>query len=76
MSLKKIGKLLTSKSVETGPSSYEKKVSPGRGLTKVEKRCNIRQKAVIPEHRQLPFPWEFLPWPLYGYSASVPYFCA
>ena len=34
---KKIGKVLTSKSVGTGPSSYEKKNLPGRGLTKVEK---------------------------------------
>ena len=34
---KKIGKALTSKSVGTGPSSYEKKNLPGRGLTKVEK---------------------------------------
>ena len=33
---KKNGKLLTSKSVGTGPSSYEKKNLPGRGLTKVE----------------------------------------
>ena len=36
--LKKIGKVFTSKSVGTGPSSYEKKNLPGRGLTKVEKR--------------------------------------
>ena len=36
---KKIGKALTSKSVGTGPSSYEKKNLPGRGLTKVEKHC-------------------------------------
>ena len=35
--LKKIGNVLTSKSVGTGPSSYEKKNLPGRGLTKVEK---------------------------------------
>ena len=36
--LKKIGKVLTSKFVRTGPSSYEKKKNlPGRGLTKVEK---------------------------------------
>jgi len=38
---KKIGKLLTSKSVGTGPSFYEKKNLPGRGLTKVEKHCFI-----------------------------------
>jgi len=37
MNLKEIGEVLTSKSVGTGPSSYEKKNSPGRGLTKVEK---------------------------------------
>jgi len=42
MNLKKIGKVLTSKSVGTGPSSYEKKNLPGRGLTKVEKhRCRL-----------------------------------
>ena len=35
--LKKIGKVFTSKFVGTGPSSYEKKNLPGRGLTKVEK---------------------------------------
>ena len=35
--LKKIGKVLTSKSAGTGPSSYEKKNLPGRGLAKVEK---------------------------------------
>ena len=40
--VKKIGKLLKSKSVGTGPSSYEKKNLPGRGLTKVEKHCFIR----------------------------------
>ena len=34
---KNIGKVLTSKSVGTGLSSYEKKYLPGRGLTKVEK---------------------------------------
>ena len=35
--LKKIGKVFTSKSVGTGPSSYKKKHLPGRGLTKFEK---------------------------------------
>jgi len=35
--LKKIGKIFMSKFVGTGPSSYEKKKLPGRGLTKVEK---------------------------------------
>ena len=34
---KKFGKLFTSKFAGTGPSSYEKKNLPGRGLTKVEK---------------------------------------
>jgi len=38
MNLKKnVGKLFTSKSVGTEPSSYEKKNLPGRGLTKIEK---------------------------------------
>jgi hypothetical protein len=32
----KVGKVFTSKFVGTGPSSYEKKNLPGRGLTKVE----------------------------------------
>jgi len=36
---KKIGKVFTSKFVGTGPSSYEKKDFPGRGLTKVKKHC-------------------------------------
>ena len=34
--LKKNGKVFTSKFVGTGPSSYEKKNLPDRGLTKVE----------------------------------------
>jgi len=38
--LKKNGKVFTSKFVGTGPLSYEKKNSPGRGLTKVEKHCH------------------------------------
>jgi len=38
MNLKKSGNVLTSKSVENGPSSYEKNL-PGRGLTKFEKHC-------------------------------------
>jgi len=33
---KKFGKAFTSKFVETGPSSYEKKNFPGRDLTKVK----------------------------------------
>ena len=37
--LKKWKGIFTSKSVGTGPSSYEKKNLPGRGLTKVEKHC-------------------------------------
>jgi len=36
--LKKIGMVLTSKSVRNGPSSYEKNL-PGRGLKKLEKHC-------------------------------------
>jgi len=40
MNLKKIGKVFTSKFVGTGPSSYEKKNLPGRGLTKFEKHCS------------------------------------
>ena len=39
MNLKKNGKVFTSKSVGTGPSSCEeKKYLPGRGLTKVEEQ--------------------------------------
>ena len=34
------GKVLTSKSVGTEPSSYEKKNLPGCGLTNVEKHCS------------------------------------
>jgi len=37
--LKKNGKVFTSKAVGTGPSSFEIKNLPGRGLTKVENRC-------------------------------------
>jgi len=37
--LKKNGKVFTSKFVGTGPSSYEKKSLPGRGLTNVQKHC-------------------------------------
>jgi len=36
----KNGKVFTSKSVWTGPSSYEKKNLPGCSLTKVEKHCS------------------------------------
>jgi hypothetical protein len=38
--LKKIGNVFTSKFVGPGPSSYEKKNLPGRGLTKFEKHCS------------------------------------
>jgi len=37
--IKTTGKVFTSKSVRTGPSSFDKKNLPGRGLTKVEKHC-------------------------------------
>ena len=43
---KKIGEVLTSKSVGNGPSSYEKKNLPGRSLTKVEKH-RARAHAVL-----------------------------
>ena len=36
----KNGKVFTSKSVGTGPLSYEKKNLPCRVLTKVEKHCS------------------------------------
>ena len=39
---KKIGKVLTSKSVGTGPSSYVKKNLLGRGLTKADNHCCIQ----------------------------------
>ena len=38
--LKKIEKVFTSKFVGTGPSSYEKKDLPGRGLTEFEQHCS------------------------------------
>jgi len=41
MNSKQIGKVLTSKFVGTGPSSYKKKNLPGRGLTEVEKHWYI-----------------------------------
>jgi len=49
MYLKKIGKVFASKFVGTGPSSFEKKIVPGRGLTKVEKHCFnwIYEKKII-----------------------------
>jgi len=46
MNLKKNGKVFTGKFVGTGPSSYAKKNLPGRGLTKVEKRCSNSTSAV------------------------------
>jgi len=44
----KNGKVFTSKFVGTGPSSYEKKNLPGRGLTKVEKHCPRLLMPLIP----------------------------
>jgi len=44
---KKIGKVVTSKSVGTGPSSYEKKNLPCPGITKVEKHW-YRSKLKLP----------------------------
>jgi len=40
--LKKNGKVFTSNFVGTGPSSFEKRIYPGRGFTKVEKHCSTR----------------------------------
>jgi hypothetical protein len=40
VNLKNIGKVVTSKFFEIGPSFYKKKNLPGRGLTKVEKHCS------------------------------------
>ena len=42
----KNGKVFTSKSVGTGPSSYEKKNLPVRGLTKVEEHCSTASLSV------------------------------
>jgi len=47
MNLKKIGKVFLSKFVGTGPSSYEKKYLPGRGLTKVEKHCSRARSSAL-----------------------------
>jgi len=47
MNLKKNGKLFTSKFVGTGPSSYEKKILPDRGLTQVEKHRDGRYTIYI-----------------------------
>jgi len=41
MNLKENGKVFTSKFVGTGPSSYEKKNLPGRGLTNIEKHWTM-----------------------------------
>jgi len=51
--LKKNGNIFTSKSVGTGPSSYEKMNLPGRGLTKVEKHWT-RTQLVQPVPRDRP----------------------
>ena len=48
--LKKIGKVFTSKFVGTGPSSYEKRIYPGRGRTEVEKHCYERSPVSVPLH--------------------------
>ena len=47
MNLKKNGKVFTSKSVGTGPSSYEKKNLPGRGLTKFQKHCSTAWRVEV-----------------------------
>jgi hypothetical protein len=47
---KKVGKLFTSKFVETGPSFYKKKNLPARGLTKVEKhwhRAHVSYRSTL-----------------------------
>ena len=51
--LKKNGKVFTSKSVGTGPWSYEKKNLPGRDLTKVEKHCSIHISDVQSDNYRL-----------------------
>jgi len=54
MNLKENGKVFTSKSAGTGPSSYEKNNLPGRGLTKVEKHWSkgtTIQSAVFEQSR-------------------------
>ena len=45
--LKKIGKVFTSKSVGTGPSSCEKKDLPGRGLTKIQKHWSTHSTTTL-----------------------------
>ena len=48
MNLKETGKVLTSKSVGTGPSSYEKRIyRAAGGLTKVEKHSS----RALPPHQ-------------------------
>jgi len=49
--LKEIGKVFTGKSVGTGPSSYDKKNLPGRGLTKFEKPRSIYSDKYQVSHR-------------------------
>ena len=45
--VKKNGKVFTSKSVGTWPSSYRKNNLLGRGLTKVEKHCSKAWVATV-----------------------------
>jgi len=49
--LKTNGKVFTSKFAATGPSSYEKKYLPGRGLTKVEKQFYTRSSVELTSKR-------------------------
>jgi len=61
--LKKFGKVFTSKFVGTGPSSYEKKNLPDRGLTMVEKHCymeliageNVSSRTIVYDFLLLPY---------------------
>ena len=49
--LKKNGNVFRSKSVWTGPSSYEKRIYRARGLTKVEKHCsNVQGMLNAPQY--------------------------
>jgi len=45
MNLKKIGKLLTSKSVGTGPSSYEKRIYRAAVSQRLKKHCSMAHSA-------------------------------
>jgi len=51
---KKIGKLFTSKSVGTGPSSYKENNLPGRGLTKAEKHWPSPLRVAVPTEPSRP----------------------